>query len=114
MKYDYSERGSQMKSVEILRRVCVLCAAAGAVFLSAPANAGHTHWSINIGVPVVAAPPPVVAYSGPVVPVAAVVSPSPVFVHPHVAPHPVVVHHPVPHWEGRPGYRGGHGHRVHR
>lgn len=87
---DCCKEGAEMKSVKFMKLICAFCAVGG-VFFSVPAEAGGTHWSINIGVPVIAAPPPVAVYSNPVVPVATVVSPAPVMIHPHVVPRPVAV-----------------------
>ena len=110
---DCCKEGVKMKSVKFMKLICAFCAVGG-VFFSVPAEAGGTHWSINIGVPVIAAPPPVAVYSNPVVPVATVVSPAPVMIHPHVVPRPVAVHHPVPPWKG-PRYHGNrYRHRGHR
>ncbi|WP_147617728.1 hypothetical protein [Oxalobacter paraformigenes] len=87
--------------------------AAGLFLVTMAANAGNTYWSVNVGVPVVAAPPPVVVYANPAIPVTAVVHSAPVVVYPH-ATKAVVVRHTSHYWH-KPRYRGNrHPYRRHR
>lgn len=94
-----------MKNIGLVRCIKGVCMLAGALFLSMTAEAGNTHLSVNIGVPVVAAPPPPVVYSAPVVPVGAAVSVAPVVVYRFAQPRPLLIHRHVPHVRGG-GYHG--------
>lgn len=103
-----------MKNNGFVRCIKGMCMLVGVLFLSMPAGARNTHVSVNIGVPVVAAPPPPVVYSAPVVPVATGVSVAPVVVYHFAQPRPYIFHHHAPHgrwvYHGRP-YRYPHRHR---
>lgn len=98
-----------MRRIKLFSWLGAMALAASPFLLPVTANAGN--WSVNIGIPVVvAAPPPAVVYSAPVVPVAAVAAPVPV-IYPHVSTF-VVTKHPARHhfrseYRGRPAYRHG-------
>ena len=102
---------AKMESKKIFPRLLAVCLGAGALCLSVSASAGNTHFSLNIGVPVVA-PPPVVTYSVPVVPGAVVPASVGVYSYPYVTEAVIVPSHPAPHFVGhRPPVRRGPPHR---
>lgn len=96
-----------MESKKIFRGMLAASLGAGALCLSMSASAGNTHFSLNIGVPVMA-PPPVVTYSVPVVPGPVVPASVGVYSYPYVTGTVIVPPHPAPHFVGhRPPVRRG-------
>lgn len=96
-----------MESKKISRGILAACLGAGALGLSMSASAGNTHFSLNIGGPVMV-PPPVVTYSVPVVPGSVVPASVGVYSYPYVTGAVIVPPHPAPHFVGhRPPVRRG-------
>ena len=95
-----------MECRKIFTRILGLCLGCGALCLSMSANAVDTHFSLNIGVPVMA-PPPVVTYSVPVMPGPVVPASVGIYSYPYVAGTVIMPTHPAPRIvRHRPVHRG--------
>ena len=95
-----------MESKKISAGMLAAFLGAGALCLSVSASAGNTHFSLNIGVPVVTSPP-VVTYSAPVVPGVVVPASVGIYSYPYVAGAVIVPPRPAPHFIGhRPAHKG--------
>lgn len=106
------KRGDAMGNSRLFSLGRAICMATGMLLVSITANAGSTYWSVNVGIPVVASPPPVVVYANPAVPITTFAHPAPVVVYPH-ATRAIIVRHSSHNWN-KPRYRNRHHYRRHR
>ena len=97
-----------MGNTKWFSRLGSVCIATGLFLVTMAADAGNTCWSVNVGVPVIVAPPPAVVHANPAIPVTAVMHSAPVVVYPH-ATRAVIVRH-TSHYGHKPRYRGNRHH----